>query len=67
MMRGFVVRPPQSSSTAVRTVHTDNDLLDLGHAVTLSPPGFSGLCATPQTLAKLPIVHTCGPDQAGLA
>lgn len=66
MMRGFVVRPSQSSSTAVRPVYTDNDLLDLGHAVTLSLTGFSGSTCNATDLAKLLIVHTCSPDQAAL-
>jgi hypothetical protein len=69
MMRGLVVGPTQSSATAVRPVHTNNDLLDLGHAVTLSPTGFSDLCAVPQILAKipLPIVSGVVPGEAGFA
>jgi hypothetical protein len=31
VMRGLVVSPTQSGSAAVRSVHTDGDLLDLGH------------------------------------
>jgi len=65
MMRGFVVRPPQSSSTAVRPVHTDNDLLDLGHAVTLSPTGFSGSMCNAADPCQAAHVHTCGPGRSG--
>ena len=53
MMRGLVVGPTQCSSTAVRPVHTDNDLLDLGHAVT-HRPASRGSYATAQPLAEVP-------------